>query len=105
MTDFASVMRALHDDAVQFVVMGVWGANLYAGDALFLTKDQDLFLPPDPDNLRRAWQCCERLGLDLMANEEPLDHPRDAELAAAVVRTRSRRTRPITARCTWTCPW
>lgn len=89
MTDFTAVMHALHDDGVRFVVVGVWGANLYAGNALFLTRDQELFLPFDPQNLLRAWRCCERLGLDLLRDEEPLHHPRGAELAAATVRTRS----------------
>ncbi len=89
MTAFATLMRAMHEDGVQFVVIGVWGANLYAGTALFVTKDQDLFLPPEPDNLLGAWRCCERVGLELFANDEPLDQPRDDLLAAAVVRTRA----------------
>ena len=38
---------------MRFVVMGVSGANYYArsGGTLFKTRDPDLFLPPDPENL------------------------------------------------------
>jgi hypothetical protein len=84
-------MHAFDDAGVRFVVIGVWGASIWAGDAVFQTKDQDLFLPPDAANLLRAWRCCERLGLDLVANDESLDQPRDAELAAAVVRRAAER--------------
>ena len=85
MISFSEVAAALVADRVRFVVIGVWGANYYAGGALFVTKDQDLFLPPEPSNLLRAWDCCAGLGLSLDANEEPLDQPRDLSLATAVV--------------------
>jgi hypothetical protein len=69
----------------RFVVIGVWGANFYTSGALFVTRDQDLFVPRDAANLLRAWQCCDSLGLELRANEQPLDQPRDLDLANAVV--------------------
>ena len=71
--------------------MGVWGANYYApsGSAMFTTLDRDLFLPPDPANLLAAWRVCQDNGFELFARTEPLDEPRDAELARAVVERRA----------------
>jgi hypothetical protein len=86
MNPFATVAHALRQDGVHFVVTGVFGANYFAGGTLFMTQDQDLFLPLDAANLLRAWRCCERLGLEMDANGEPLDQPRDLQLASAIVR-------------------
>jgi hypothetical protein len=86
---FAAVIRQLHDAQVRFVVIGVWGANYYAAGQLFMTQDQDLFLPADEDNLLHAWQALDAAGLTLTANGEPLDLPRDSALAQAVVASRS----------------
>jgi hypothetical protein len=86
---FAIVVEALLRAGVRFVVTGVWGANYYTGGTLFVTQDQDLFLPESPANLLLAWQVCERAGLHLRANDEPLDTPRDLELANAVVRQKA----------------
>ncbi len=79
---------------MRFIVIGLWGANYYArsGATLFATQDQDLFLPPDPDNLLRAWQSCDALGLSLWAGDEPLDLPRDLVLARAVLDRRAMTT-------------
>lgn len=76
----ASLVAALHERAVRFVLIGVAGANLYApsGSAVFVTEDSDLFLPPDADNLVGAWAGAESVGLDLWTGDEPLDSPRDA---------------------------
>lgn len=79
------VAGALVAAQVRFVVIGVWGANYYTAGSLFVTQDQDLFLPPSPENLLRAWQCCDDLRLELTANAQPLDRPRDLQLASAVV--------------------
>lgn len=88
---FASIVRALTAAEVRFVVIGVWGANYYAHSStiLFQTFDRDLFLPPDEPNLLAAWSICETEGLELIAGEEPLDSPRDPELAAAIVQRRA----------------
>jgi len=87
MDPFARVVGALVAKQVRFVVIGVAGANFYArsGGTIFTTQDQDLFLPPDPANLLRAWQVCGETGMSLWAGEEPLDLPRDSQLARAVV--------------------
>jgi hypothetical protein len=55
------LMRALAVRSVRFVAIGVWGVNQYAQDIhqAFATKDKDLFLPLDPDNLVGAWEACE----------------------------------------------
>jgi hypothetical protein len=84
---FARLCRTLESKSVRYVLMGVAGANLYAPGpgASFLTRDYDLFLPLDPDNLVRAWAACEDDGLDLWLLNEPLDRPRDRWLAERIV--------------------
>jgi hypothetical protein len=89
MDPLAAYARALHAAAVRYVVIGVWGANYYARGSLFMTEDQDLFLPPDASNLLSAWQAAESLGLALSSQDEPLDQPRDLALARAVVDRRA----------------
>jgi hypothetical protein len=85
------LIRALHERQVRFVAIGVWGANYYAAGIteLFSTQDEDLFLPPDPDNLLRAWEACDSAGLELTCGSEPLDRPRDLLLAEKVVERRA----------------
>jgi hypothetical protein len=87
----APLARELAAGPVRYVVIGVSGANLYApgGQAIFITDDIDLFLPPDPDNLVRAWSACERASLDLWLDDEPLDEPRDRWLAERIVERRA----------------
>ena len=76
---------------MRFVVIGVWGINLYARTLLqtFATRDKDLFLPPDPDNLLLAWRAAEEADLELSCGQEPLDLPRDGLVARAVVERRA----------------
>ena len=85
------LIRALGARSVRFVAIGVWAVNQYAQDIreAFSTKDKDLFLPLDPENLVRAWAACESVGLDLWAGEEPLDQPHDLVIARAVVELRA----------------
>jgi hypothetical protein len=77
--EFVTLVRAMHERDVRFVLIGVWGANLFATTAgtLFTTEDRDLFLPLDPDNLLRAWDACEAAGLALWSGNEPLDRPHE----------------------------
>jgi hypothetical protein len=84
---FTSLVKALNDDGVRFVLIGVWGVNHYAtsGGTLFTTADRDLFLPPDAENLVAAWQACARQDLALWCGNEPLDMPRDLTVARRVV--------------------
>jgi hypothetical protein len=81
------VAEALNSRSVRYVLIGVYGANLYApgGQSVFITDDADLFLPLDADNLVRAWNACDACGLDLWLGSEPLDGPRDRWLAERVV--------------------
>lgn len=76
---------------VRYVLIGVSAANMYGpdGQAVFVTEDFDLFLPPEPDNLVRGWAACERAELDLWLGNEPLDRPRDHWLAERVVDRRA----------------
>jgi len=78
---------ALNSAGVRYVVIGVSGANYWArsGHTIFSTQDFDIFLPPDPANTLRAWQAAERAGLELYSGDEPLDRPRDLDLASRVV--------------------
>ena len=75
--------EGLAANSVRYLLIGVSAANLYgpAGQAVFVTDDFDLFLPPDPDNLVRAWSACESVKLDLWLGDEPLDSSRDRWLA------------------------
>ncbi len=94
MDPFARLVQALHARQVRFVVIGVSGVNFYArsGGSLFATQDQDLFLPLDADNMLRAWQACTDVGHSLWVGDEPLDSPRDPQLARAVVERRAATT-------------
>jgi hypothetical protein len=89
--EFVTLVRAMHERDVRFVLIGVWGANLFATTAgtLFTTEDRDLFLPLDPDNLLRAWDACEAAGLALWSGNEPLDRPHDRFVADAVIARRA----------------
>lgn len=88
---FLDLLRALGERNVRFVLIGVAGANQYspAGSASFETYDRDFFLPPDSVNLLHAWKACEAVGLSQWVGEEPLDLPRDPELARKVVERRA----------------
>jgi hypothetical protein len=88
--DFRPVVRELAARNVRFVLIGVAGANYFApgGAAIFVTQDRNLFLPPDADNLMRAWDACEAAGLSLWCGDEPLDVPHDRVIADAVVARR-----------------
>lgn len=90
MDRFAQLIEAFRANDVQFVVIGVSGANYWARHAgmQFSTKDRDLFLPPDPENELRAWSVCERSDLTLWCGDEPLGEPKDEFLANAVVERR-----------------
>jgi len=88
---FSQLAAALAAEGVQYLTIGVAGANLWArsGHTIFTTRDYDLFLPGDPDNLLRAWQACSACGLDLWSGEEPFDQPRDRFLAERIVDRRA----------------
>jgi predicted nucleotidyltransferase len=91
MESFTATVKALNESGVRFLVIGVWGINHYAtgGDTLFHTRDRDLFLPPDIDNLLQAWSVCESRGLSLWVDTEPLDQPHDAAIASRVIEHRA----------------
>ena len=88
---FHALVSELRARQVRFVLIGVAGANYFVtkGTPLYSTRDRDLFLPPDPENLLLAWTGCESLRLELSANGEPLDRPRDLWLAERVVANRA----------------
>ena len=74
MNSFLRLVSALSRESARYVLVGVAGVNYYAmsGATLFTTKDRDLFLPPDPENLLTAWRTIESQGLQLWAGDEPL---------------------------------
>jgi hypothetical protein len=88
---FLTLVNALNLDDVRYLVIGVWAANYYARGAslVFHTKDRDLFLPADADNLVRCWNACDSSGLSLWSGDEPLDSPRDRWLAERVIERRA----------------
>jgi hypothetical protein len=88
---FAALARALLERSVRFVVIGAWGANYYAqaGSVVFETRDRDLFMPPNPDDLLNAWRACEAGGFSLWSGSEPLDVPRDRWLAERIAERRA----------------
>jgi hypothetical protein len=88
---FGRLAGALVARDVQFVVIGVQGINHYARRAgsVLATRDTDLFLPRDANNLLRAWQACKLCGLELWSGREPLDSPRDLWLAQRIVANRA----------------
>lgn len=90
-SEFHALAHELEARAVRYVLIGVGGANYFAQSASykFNTRDRDLFLPPDPDNLLRAWEACDARGLELTTSKEPLDRPRDAWLAQRIVGLRA----------------
>lgn len=91
MDSFQRLMSALAEASAKYVLIGVAGANYYAEAAstLFTTKDRDLFLPADAENLLVVWRACQRAGLELWAGDEPLGEPIDHLLADRVVETRA----------------
>src|SRR5258705_7578779 len=86
----APLARALNEQQVRYVVIGVGGANYWSHTAglVFATQDRDLFLPPDADNLVAAWSVCEAAGFELWLLNEPLDRPRDRWLADRIIERR-----------------
>ncbi len=88
--EFVHLLRELRARDVRFVLIGVAGANYFApgGGAVFVTQDRDLFLPLDPENLMRAWDACEAIGLSLWSGDEPLDRPHDRVIVDAVIARR-----------------
>ena len=91
MDPIAPLARALHDRSVRFALIGVAGANYYAhaGSVVFTTKDRDLFLPLDAQNLVTCWAACEAVGFNLWSEGEPLDQPRDRWLAERIIERRA----------------
>lgn len=67
MDPLVPLAHALNQRHVRYLVIGVWGANYWAHTpgVVFRTVDQDLFLPPDADNLEQCWAACEAVGLEL----------------------------------------
>ena len=90
-TPIARLAHALAARGIRYVLIGVSGANLYApaGQGAFVTRDYDLLLPLDADNLVGAWGACEAGALDLWLGDEPLDRPRDRWLAERVIERRA----------------
>lgn len=79
MAPFPKLVEAFERAGVRSVLIGVWGANLYArsGASVFATLDYDLLLPAEADNALRAWEACRSCGLELWLGDEPLGEPRD----------------------------
>jgi|ERR1043166_5598309 hypothetical protein len=88
---FFALLSRLARVGVRYVVIGVSAVNYYARTSaeIFSTQDRDLFMPPDPDNLVRAWAACRAEDFALWAGNEPLDEPSDRWLAERMVARRA----------------
>ncbi|MBI4263136.1 MAG: hypothetical protein HY657_02065 [Acidobacteria bacterium] len=88
---FVHLGLALAARAVRYLLIGVSGANFYTPRMMpkFVTEDWDLFLPPDSENLVRAWGACDDAGVDVWLGDEPLDRPRDRWLADRIIERRA----------------
>src|SRR6185436_16338208 len=88
---FLRLLSRFEEQHVRHVVIGVWAANYYAktGAEVFTTEDRDLFLPPDPENLLRAWTSCRAEGFTHWSGDEPLGEPLDRWLADRIVAQRA----------------
>jgi hypothetical protein len=88
---FLRLVDGLNRSRVRYLLIGVAGANQYAvtADALFTTRDFDLFLATSSENLLKAGRVCEAVGLQLFSHDEPLDTPRDLDLARRVAKQRA----------------
>lgn len=91
MDEFTTLIRALLQHNVRFVLIGVWGANYYAarGSMVFETNDRDLFLPLNAQNMLQAWQACRESSFSLWVGDEPLGEPLDEPLARKVTEQRA----------------
>jgi hypothetical protein len=83
---YIRVCRELEKARVRYVIVGAFGANLYARDAgcVITTQDCDLLLPPDAVALNRAIGVLRKLGFALEAGGEPVDQ--DPDLIRGIVR-------------------
>lgn len=90
MDPYTRLFRELQDRKVEFLVIGVEGANYFlsAGQATFATEDLDLFLPPDAANTLAVCHCCRDLGFHLSSGGEPLNRQLDLWLTQRIVEHR-----------------
>ena len=86
MHPYLRTCRDLERARVPYLIVGAFGADLYARDAgcVITTQDCDLLLPPDPAILSRAVGVLMKLGYSLEAGGEPVD--RDPDLIQGIVR-------------------
>ena len=73
MLAYAEACRSLERAGVPYVIIGVFGINLYAERAgtVLTTADCDLLLPPDAEALSKALECLKGLGYAFEAGGEP----------------------------------
>lgn len=87
MSPYIAACRQLNRARVPYVIVGVYGINLYSERAgtVISTMDCDFLIPPDPAVLRRALRALRKLEFEIEAGGEPFvgDHPSDL---AAIVR-------------------
>jgi hypothetical protein len=86
---YARACRNLERAGVRYVIVGAFGANLYARDAglIVRTMDCDLLLPADPQILGRAVGVLRKLGYSLDAGGEPVN--KDSDLLRGIVNARA----------------
>lgn len=86
----ARALARLNAARVDYIMIGVLALNHYAKDpaSVYSTLDCDLFLPPDADNLARAFKALALDGRTLESGGEPLGKP-DTLLCRRIVERRA----------------
>lgn len=90
MNPYIQACRALGQARVRYLIVGVFGINLYAEEAaeVMTTADCDLLLLADAAVLSKAIKTLRRLGFEIEAEREPLVDE-DAEVIGNIVRARA----------------
>lgn len=99
MDPYAKICQSLNRARVRYVVVGVFGINLYAEEAgvVMTTADCDIILPPDVATLARTLSILRKSRFSMEAGHEPLPNE-DRVVLTGIVRSRSvvRASRPPT---------
>jgi len=91
MDPYVEACVRLEDAGVRYLLVGAFGANLYAREVgmVFHTADCDILIPPRPRILAKALRTLRSLGYELEAGDEPLVGEEDPVLLQGILRARA----------------